>query len=127
MAKTFDPYAQWLGIRKKRQAPNYYELLGLARYCDDPEAIQTAADQRLLLIGGHLQGPQAHWAGRLLEELTAGADTLAAGDLGCLMNMAGRLKREGSPIRTYHIAEILAGPETAPAGTSPGIAEPDRR
>jgi L-lactate dehydrogenase complex protein LldE len=69
---------------------------------------------------------------RMVENKTAdiaatGADTLAAGDLGCLMNMAGRLKREGSPIRTYHIAEILAGPETAPAGTSPGIAEPDRR
>jgi L-lactate dehydrogenase complex protein LldE len=25
-----------------------------------------------------------------------GADTLLAGDLGCLMNMAGKLKREGS-------------------------------
>ena len=25
-----------------------------------------------------------------------GADTLLAGDLGCLMNMAGKLQREGS-------------------------------
>jgi L-lactate dehydrogenase complex protein LldE len=37
------------------------------------------------------------------------ADTLLAGDLGCLLNMAGRLKREGSPIRVRHVAEVLAG------------------
>ncbi len=56
-----------------------------------------------------------------------GADTLTAGDVGCLMNMAGRLKREGSAIKAYHIAEILAGPETAPGGTTPPIAEPSGR
>ena len=38
-----------------------------------------------------------------------GADTLIAGDLGCLMNMAGKLKREGSPIKVRHVAEVLAG------------------
>ena len=43
------------------------------------------------------------------------------------MNMAGRLKREGSTIKAYHIAEILAGPETAPGGTTPPIAEPSGR
>ncbi len=53
-----------------------------------------------------------------------GAGTLAAGDLGCLLNMAGRLKREGSAIRTYHIAEILAGFDTGFGGGVPGIAEP---
>ncbi|MEI6161374.1 MAG: (Fe-S)-binding protein [Roseococcus sp.] len=46
-----------------------------------------------------------------------GADTLLAGDLGCLLNMAGRLKREGSDIRVRHVAEVLAGQtETAPIG-----------
>ncbi len=38
-----------------------------------------------------------------------GADTLLGGDLGCLLNMAGRLSREGSPVRVRHIAEVLAG------------------
>ncbi len=37
-----------------------------------------------------------------------GADTLLAGDLGCLMNMAGRLKRRGSSVRVRHVAEVLA-------------------
>ena len=38
-----------------------------------------------------------------------GADLLLAGDLGCLLNMAGRLSREGSPVAVRHVAEVLAG------------------
>ena len=38
-----------------------------------------------------------------------GAQTLLAGDLGCLMNMAGRLQRLGKPVRARHVAEVLAG------------------
>jgi L-lactate dehydrogenase complex protein LldE len=38
-----------------------------------------------------------------------GADTLLAGDLGCLLNMAGRLTREGSAVKVRHVAEVLAG------------------
>jgi L-lactate dehydrogenase complex protein LldE len=47
-----------------------------------------------------------------------GADTVASGDLGCLMNIAGRLKREGQPVQVRHIAEILAG-----AGQTPPIGQ----
>ena len=38
-----------------------------------------------------------------------GADTLLAGDLGCLMNMAGKLQREGARVKVRHVAEVLAG------------------
>ena len=34
---------------------------------------------------------------------------LLAGDLGCLMNMAGKMKREGRNISVRHVAEVLAG------------------
>ena len=51
-----------------------------------------------------------------------GADTVLAGDLGCLMNMAGKLKREGSTIRVRHVAEGLAG-----LGDQPAIGEPSER
>ena len=44
----------------------------------------------------------------------AGAGTLLAGDLGCLMNMAGKLKREGSAIEVRHVAEVLAGMDGTP-------------
>jgi L-lactate dehydrogenase complex protein LldE len=38
-----------------------------------------------------------------------GADTLLAGDLGCLLNMAGKLGRRGSRMKARHVAEVLAG------------------
>ena len=44
----------------------------------------------------------------------SGADTLLAGDLGCLMNMAGMLKRQGSTVKVRHIAEVLAGDMATP-------------
>ena len=54
--------------------------------------------------------------GRKTENIRAsGADTLIAGDLGCLMNMAGKLSREGKPVAVRHIAEVLAGMTAAPA------------
>jgi L-lactate dehydrogenase complex protein LldE len=37
-----------------------------------------------------------------------GADTLLAGDLGCLLNLAGRIRREGGEQQVYHVAEVLA-------------------
>ena len=43
-----------------------------------------------------------------------GAELVLAGDLGCLMNIAGRLKRRGSRVEARHVAEVLAGPLTAP-------------
>lgn len=50
----------------------------------------------------------------------SGAHTLLAGDLGCLMNMAGKLQREGSTVQVRHVAEVLAD-----MGTLAPIGEPD--
>lgn len=44
-----------------------------------------------------------------------GADLLLSGDLGCLLNMAGKLKREGSRVEVRHVAEVLAGMTDGPA------------
>jgi L-lactate dehydrogenase complex protein LldE len=48
-----------------------------------------------------------------------GADTVLAGDLGCLLNIAGRLQREGRTVHARHVAEVLAGM----AGDVPPIGE----
>jgi L-lactate dehydrogenase complex protein LldE len=42
------------------------------------------------------------------------AQTLLGGDLGCLMNLAGKLSRLGSEVEVRHVAEVLAGEPTAP-------------
>lgn len=51
-----------------------------------------------------------------------GADVLLGGDLGCLLNMAGRLRRLGKTTRVFHTAEVLAGMADGPA-----IGEPEVR
>jgi L-lactate dehydrogenase complex protein LldE len=46
-------------------------------------------------------------------------DLLLAGDLGCLMNMAGKLARQDSPIAVRHVAEVLAGELSSPPISKP--------
>jgi L-lactate dehydrogenase complex protein LldE len=54
------------------------------------------------------------------EIAATGAECLLAGDLGCLLNMAGKLSRTGRAIEVRHIAEVLAGmAEDAPPIGSP--------
>lgn len=43
------------------------------------------------------------------------AATVLSGDLGCLMNIAGRLSRRGEKAQARHIAEVLAGTATGAA------------
>ncbi len=52
--------------------------------------------------------------------LATGADVVLAGDLGCLLNIAGKLQRNGAAIKVRHVAEVLAGLTEAPA-----IGEPE--
>jgi len=38
-----------------------------------------------------------------------GAEAVLAGDLGCLLNIAGKLHRRGRRVEVRHVAEVLAG------------------
>ena len=51
---------------------------------------------------------------RMVEDKVAnieatGADVVLAADMGCLLNIAGKLKRKGSKVEARHVAEVLAG------------------
>jgi L-lactate dehydrogenase complex protein LldE len=46
---------------------------------------------------------------KALDIAATGADAVLAGDLGCLLNIAGKLSRLGIPVEARHIAEVLAG------------------
>jgi L-lactate dehydrogenase complex protein LldE len=39
--------------------------------------------------------------------LATGADAVVSTDAGCLMNIGGRLHREGKTIEVLHLAELL--------------------
>jgi L-lactate dehydrogenase complex protein LldE len=53
----------------------------------------------------------SHIAERKCEDIAAcGVDAVVLGDLGCMMNIEGRLRRRGdTTTRVLHVAEILAG------------------
>ncbi|HEX6440751.1 MAG TPA: (Fe-S)-binding protein [Stellaceae bacterium] len=52
---------------------------------------------------------------KAIEIAATGAEAVLAGDLGCLLNIAGKLLRLGHRIETRHVAEVLAGMTEAPA------------
>jgi L-lactate dehydrogenase complex protein LldE len=54
------------------------------------------------------------------EIAATGADAVLAGDLGCLLNIAGKLSRLGAAVEARHIAEVLAGA----ADQTPAIGAP---
>ncbi|MEE2699494.1 MAG: (Fe-S)-binding protein [Pseudomonadota bacterium] len=51
---------------------------------------------------------------KISDILSTKADTLLANDLGCLINISGKLKRRGSLIKVRHIAEVLANMTDVP-------------
>ena len=54
-------------------------------------------------------------------------DILTGSELGCLMNIAGKLRRSGAPIACRHIAELLADDTATPAiGAATGSTKEDR-
>ncbi len=46
---------------------------------------------------------------RVADHIRNGVEYITAADLSCLMHMEGILRRQGSPVRVIHIAEILNG------------------
>lgn len=52
-----------------------------------------------------------------------GAQAVLSGDLGCLLNIAGKLSRQGRPVEARHVAEVLADM----AGVTPPIGAPRQR
>ena len=71
-------------------------------------------------FGGTFSVKYPDISGSMVERKVAYAaneepDLLLAGDLGCLMNMAGRARREGRTFDVRHVAEVLAGMTDVPA------------
>jgi len=67
-------------------------------------------------------------SGRMVDDKArdieaSGADTLVGPDLGCLLNMAGKLRRRGAAVEVRHVAEVLAGKTDK---TPPIAADPKR-
>jgi L-lactate dehydrogenase complex protein LldE len=64
---------------------------------------------------------------KIADIAATGADCVLAGDLGCLLQIAGKLSRAGSAVETRHVAEVLAGKteNVPPIGAPQKIARED--
>jgi L-lactate dehydrogenase complex protein LldE len=83
------------------------------------ELVEMADSEICCGFGGTFAVKYPDISNAMVEKKTANTnrtkpDLLLAGDLGCLMNMAGKLKREGSTVQARHIAEVLAGNLASP-------------
>jgi L-lactate dehydrogenase complex protein LldE len=81
--------------------------------------VEMADNEICCGFGGTFSVKYPDISNAMVEKKTANValakpDLLLAGDLGCLMNMAGKLKREGSAIGARHVAEVLAGDLSSP-------------
>jgi len=57
---------------------------------------------------------------KIADAKAKGANMILAGDLGCLLHLAGRLSRRGEAMSVRHAAEVLAGMgDSAPIGEAP--------
>jgi L-lactate dehydrogenase complex protein LldE len=105
--------------------PTCHSLRGL-RLGDRPERLLRAVRDLDLVdlpdagsccgFGGTFALKNAATSGAMLADktdgvLSTGADVLCAADNSCLMHIGGGLSRRTGPVRTMHLAEILAATE----------------
>jgi L-lactate dehydrogenase complex protein LldE len=91
----------------------------LLRSVRELELVELADAEVCCGFGGTFCVKYPEISARMVDDKAAdiaatGADLVLAGDLGCLMNIAGRLSRLGLPVAVRHVAEVLAGAADQP-------------
>ena len=56
MPQEFDPYYRWLVIPPAEQPADYYRLLGLSRFENEPEVIRDAAERQMAHVRRYALG-----------------------------------------------------------------------
>ena len=77
------------------------------------ELVEMQGSEECCGFGGAFSVKYADISGAILEDklrhvAESGAEVLVASDSGCLMHMAGAMSRRDMPVRTMHLAELLA-------------------
>jgi len=71
MPGAFDPYHRWLGIPPEKQPANLYGLLGIEPFENNPDVIESAADQRMAHLRTFQAGGHGELSQKLLNEVAA--------------------------------------------------------
>jgi L-lactate dehydrogenase complex protein LldE len=91
----------------------------LLRKVQGLELIQLEGEETCCGFGGafsviYPEVSQAMMEAKVAAITRSGAETVVACDAGCLMNIAGGLRRANSPVRAVHLIDVLAGERVAP-------------
>ena len=86
----------------------------LLRNVTGADFVEMVDSDKCCGFGGSFAVKYADISAAMVDEkvnniIDSGADTVVGCDMGCLMNIQGRLSRRGADIKVRHIAQILAG------------------
>lgn len=114
-----------LGACSERMGPQDDKVRRLLQTVEGIELVELARSDECCGFGGTFAVAEEAvsvlmGADRIADHLQAGAQVMTATDTSCLMHMEGIIRRRGLPLRTMHIAQILAGREIACAQGAPG-------
>jgi len=93
---------------------------GLLKKLRDTQVRELSQSDVCCGFGGTFCAKMPELSGKMTSDkldsaLETEAEILTGGDMGCLMNIAGRARRLGKTIEVRHIAELLAGDLSKPA------------
>lgn len=90
----------------------YHQPLALLRNVKGLELVQVPRQELCCGFGGTFsvkmpEISEAMVCDKVSAVVSTGADILVGSDTSCIMNIGGRINREGRPIRVMHTAELL--------------------
>jgi len=115
MTDSFDAYHRWLGIPPKHQPPDYYRLLGLEAFEQDPNVIDEAADRQMAHVRRHQMGEYAELSQKILNELATARLCLLDAEKNA--EYAAKLKQSSHPLpkaKTLQAATPVRRPAPRP-------------
>lgn len=112
---TYHPTCHSLRVLRVGDKP-----LSLLRAVDGIDLVELPGADQCCGFGGTFALKNAPTSSAMLEDkladvMSTGAEVCSASDSSCLMQIGGGLSRAASPIRTVHLAEILASTKEAAA------------
>ncbi|WP_077329202.1 (Fe-S)-binding protein [Virgibacillus siamensis] len=104
---TYHPSCHMTRILGVKDAP-----MTLLNHVKGAELIELPVKEDCCGFGGTFAVKNSVISGEMVKEKSrhvseTGAEYLVGGDMACLMNIGGRMKREGKDVKIAHISEIL--------------------
>ncbi|MFZ5814918.1 MAG: (Fe-S)-binding protein [Bacillota bacterium] len=96
----------------RRELGIYHQPLTLLRHVEGLELVEVPRGELCCGFGGTFsvkmpEISEAMVSDKVSAVASTGADILVGSDSSCIMNIGGRMSREGRPIRVMHTAELL--------------------